>query len=123
MYVPREDIINFQTKEFECETSTISLLLQEVEASVGTEFLVMNCIVKVFKRIIDNRFDLNHLFTVKRLEFSLVSKIPGFLSTTIRLVSSMKRIDIAVSAVAWGRSLIYNKNNRGPKTEPCGTPC
>jgi hypothetical protein len=94
-----------------------------VEASVGTEFLVMNCIVKVFKRLTDNRFDLNHLSTVKRLELSLVSNIPGFLSTTIRLVSSAKRIAIAVSAVAWGRSLIYNKNNRGPKTEPCGTPC
>jgi hypothetical protein len=46
------------------ETSTISLVLQEVETLVGAEFLVMNCIVKVFKRLIDNRLDLNHLSTI-----------------------------------------------------------
>jgi hypothetical protein len=106
-----------------CETSTISLLLPKVEALEGAEFLVKNCIVKVFERLIDNRFDLNHLSTIRKLELSLDSKMPGFLSTTRRLVSSAKSIDIAVSAVAWGRSLIYNKNNRGPNTERCGTPC
>jgi hypothetical protein len=39
-----------------------------------------------------------------------------------RLVSSAKSIGKAESIVAWWRSLIYNRNNRGPKTEPCGTP-
>jgi hypothetical protein len=90
---------------------------------VGTEFLVLNFIVKFFKKLIDNTFDLNHLSTIMRLALSLFSKISGLLSMTIRLVSSAKRIDKAESAVAWGRSLMYNKNNRGPKTEPCGTPC
>jgi hypothetical protein len=79
----------------------------------------MNCIVKVFKKLIDNKFDLNHLSTIMRLALSLVSKISGHLSMTIRLVSA-KRIDKAESAVAWGTSL--NNKNRGPKTEPCGNP-
>jgi hypothetical protein len=73
-----------------------------VEASVDTEFLVMNCIVKVFKKLIDNKIDLNHLFTIMRLALSLVSNISGLLSMTIKLVSSAKRIDKAESAVAWG---------------------
>jgi hypothetical protein len=66
-----------------------------------------------------NRLDLNHLSTAVRLALSFVSKISGLLSMTRRLVSSAKRIDKAVSVVAWGRSLIYSKYNRGPKTEPC----
>jgi hypothetical protein len=58
-----------------------------------------------------------------RLALSFVSKISGLLSMTRRLVSSAKRIDKAVSVVAWRRSFIYSKNNREPNTEPCGTPC
>jgi hypothetical protein len=71
-----------------------------VEASVGTEFLVMNCIVKVFKKLTDNKFDLNHLSTIMRLALCLVSKILGLLSMTIRLVSSAKRTDKATSCAS-----------------------
>jgi hypothetical protein len=84
-------------KNLRWETSTISLVLQEVETLVGAEFLVMNCIVRVFKRLTDNRLDLNHLSTIVRLALNFVSKISGLLSMTRRLVSSAKRIDKAVS--------------------------
>jgi hypothetical protein len=38
-------------------------------------------------------------------------------------VSSAKRIGIADPFMAEGKSFIYSKNNKGPNTEPCGTPC
>jgi hypothetical protein len=79
---------------------------------VGTIFLGTNCIVYVLERLIVSKLDLNHLFTFIRLELSLVSKVSKRLSITRRLVSSAKRTDIASSAVARGRSLMYNKNNR-----------
>ena len=37
------------------------------------------------------------------------------------LVSSANRKKFRVSEI-FGRPLIYIKNNRGPRTEPCGTP-
>jgi hypothetical protein len=30
---------------------------------------------------------------------------------------------VALCVTAFGRSLMYKRNKRGPKTEPCGTPC
>jgi hypothetical protein len=45
------------------------------------------------------------------------------LSVTIELASAAKRMGVAVPSIAKGRSLIYNKNNNGPNTEPSGTPC
>jgi hypothetical protein len=73
------------------ETSTISSFLQEIKVLLGAEFFVMNCILKVFKILIDNRFDLNNLSTILRFTQSFVSKVSGLLSLTSRLVSSAKR--------------------------------
>jgi hypothetical protein len=85
---------------------------------VDTVFLDTNCIVNVLERLNVSKLDLNHLFTFIRLSLSLVSKVWRLLSITRRLVSSAKRTDIALSTVARVRSLMYNKNNRGPRTEP-----
>jgi len=41
----------------------------------------------------------------------------------MKLVSSAKRIGIDLSDTFLDRSFIYIKNNNGPSTEPCGTPC
>jgi len=43
----------------------------------------------------------------------LVSKI---------LVSSANKIGRALCSTALGKSLMYTRNNNGPKIEPCGTP-
>jgi hypothetical protein len=72
----------------------------------------------MFSKITDSKLDLNHLFTFLRLSLSLVSKVSRPLLITRRLVSSAKITDIALSAVARGRSLMYNKNNNGLRTEP-----
>ena len=39
------------------------------------------------------------------------------------LVSLANNMGVALSVIAFGKSLIYRRNKRGPKTEPCGTPC
>jgi hypothetical protein len=45
-----------------------------------------------------------------------------FLIEYRRLVSSAKCRTVECLMQVW-RSFIYIKNNRGPKTDPCGTPC
>jgi hypothetical protein len=37
-------------------------------------------------------------------------------------VLSANKIEVASPAAALGKSLIYKRNNNGPKIEPCGTP-
>jgi hypothetical protein len=80
-------------------------------------FFVINCIQCVFKKLIDNKFDLNQLYANCKFSLSLVSRISRF-AVAIRLVSSAKRINVVYPSMAKGRSLIYNRNNRGPNTEP-----
>ena len=41
----------------------------------------------------------------------------------IKLVSSANKIGLDLSDTLLERSLIYTKNNNGPRTEPCSTPC
>ena len=44
-------------------------------------------------------------------------------SVTSVLISSAKSTMLLYSGIIFGKSLIYNMNSRGPRTEPCGTPC
>ena len=52
---------------------------------------------------------------------NLVCRASSFLLTTNTLISSAYRISFA-PWVFNGRTLVYIKNKRGPKTEPCGIP-
>jgi hypothetical protein len=38
-------------------------------------------------------------------------------------VSLANSMGVALCITAFSKSLIYKRNKRGPKTEPCGTPC
>jgi hypothetical protein len=40
----------------------------------------------------------------------------------IILVSSANKIGRALCSKVLGKSLVYTRNNNGPKIEPCGTP-
>ena len=51
------------------------------------------------------------------LKFSLIA------ICNIKLVSSAYKIGLDLSDTLLERSLIYIKNNNGPRMEPCGTPC
>jgi len=41
----------------------------------------------------------------------------------MRLVSSAYSTNLAFLAIAVGKSFMYNKKSKGPRIEPCGTPC
>jgi hypothetical protein len=41
----------------------------------------------------------------------------------MKLVSSTNKIGLDLSDTLLEISLTYIKNNNGPRTEPCGTPC
>ena len=54
------------------------------------------------------------MFLLKYFKLEWVNKI---------LVSSAKIIGAEVLFIILGKSFIYNRKCRGPKIEPCGTPC
>ena len=71
----------------------------------------------IIRSLFKNQF--SNCFTTKE---SLVCKVSGLLSVIKMFVSSAYNISFA----PWmfnSRSLIYIRNRRGPKNEPCGTPC
>jgi hypothetical protein len=70
-----------------------------------------------------SKLDVNHLLTTWEAELNFEASVSGLSSVTNILVSSAKRMGVEILSKAKGRSLIYNRNNTGPKTEPCGTPC
>jgi len=39
------------------------------------------------------------------------------------LVSSANNMGKVLCVTAFGKSLMYRRKNKGPKTDPCGTPC
>jgi len=54
------------------------------------------------------------MFLLKSIEFEWANKI---------LVSSAKIIGAEVLFIILRKSFIYKRKSRGPKIEPCGTPC
>ena len=54
------------------------------------------------------------MFLLKSIKLEWVNKI---------LVSSAKIIGAEVLFIILGKSFIYKRKSRGPKIEPCGTPC
>jgi len=65
---------------------------------------------------------LNHLFScAKTVLRSLCNWL--LLGLVIKiLVSSVNNIGRALCLMALGKSLMYTRNSKGPKIEPCGTP-
>jgi len=54
------------------------------------------------------------MFLLKSIKLEGVNKI---------LVSSAKIIGAEVLFIILGKSFMYKRKSRGPKIEPCGTPC
>jgi hypothetical protein len=83
--------------------------------------LVFNCslLKVVLFRFRDHKLFLNHTLSAKILFF-----MRKFYRTRItKLVWSAYSTDLALLAVAVGKSFIYNRKSKGPSTEPCGTAC
>jgi hypothetical protein len=54
--------------------------------------------------------------------FKLSINSTGLGLVIAKLVSSAYSTNLAFSAVTLGKSFMYNKKNKGPRIEPCGTP-
>ena len=54
------------------------------------------------------------MFLLKSIRLEWANKI---------IVSSAKIIDAEVLFIILGKTFIFKRKSRGPKTEPCGTPC
>jgi hypothetical protein len=54
---------------------------------------------------------------------ALNSFVHAILVVSKILVSSANKMGRALCSMALGKSLMYTRNNNGPKIEPCGTPC
>ena len=74
--------------------------------------VVLGCRAKLFDNI--------HLEIPFSSDSAKLSNVESDDSAIDRAVSSAKTLGVVCSET--GRSLIYNKNNRGPNIEPCGTP-
>ena len=76
----------------------------------------------VLSKFKNSKFDLNHLFscakTVLRLHCNWL--LLGLVINT--LVLSANRIGRTLCLTALGKTLMYNRNDKGPKIEPYGTP-
>ena len=84
------------------------------------EFFGLIIITLDFSKFNVNLLAIIHLLTVEISEDTLLYKWFKELSCKIKQVSSAN--NLGQSDVLLLMSLIYNVNNNGPRTEPCGTP-
>jgi len=93
-----------------------------ISASEVHLLALLNWIKWVLSKLKNSKFYLNHLFSCaktilrllcNRLLIGLVIKI---------LVSLANKIGRALCLTALGKSLMYNRNSKGPKIKPCSTP-
>jgi len=72
----------------------------------------------------DSKLFLNHSLTLAKTIFILLANSIGVGLVIMRLVSSAYNTNLAFLAATVGKSFMYNKKkNKGPRTEPGGTPC
>jgi hypothetical protein len=83
---------------------------------------VVKCTQFVLLKFKDNWFALSHLFkVVKTMQMFLLRSIR--LEWANEIPVSAKIIGTEVLFIILGKSFIYKRKSRGPKIEPCGTPC
>ena len=70
----------------------------------------------------ESKLDLNHLFSCPKTTLRSLWNCKLFGLVINVLVSSANNIGIALGSMTFGKSLMYTRNNNGPKIEPCGTP-
>ena len=68
-----------------------------------------------------NLLAISHFLSFSKSEFTAASRSVTEMPEAVRFVSSANNHGFVFDK-HWGKSLIYNKKNNGPKIEPCGTP-
>ena len=87
----------------------------------GFNFLEWKRIKLVLRILSANLLDFIHSATAFSSWFNFTSRSFRFLQEQYMLVSSANKWKVS-NFEALGKSLIYNKNNKGPRTDPWGTP-
>ena len=83
---------------------------------------LLNWMKWVLSKFKNSNFDVNRLFSCAKTVLRLLCNWL-LLGLVIKiLVSSANKIGRALFSAALSNSLMYYKNNNGPKIEPCGTP-
>ena len=75
----------------------------------------------VFFRFSDSLFILNHSITFVISVFINLIRSSGFFPDRNIFESSAKNRE-NITSETFARSFIYNRNSKGPKMDPCGTP-
>jgi hypothetical protein len=83
----------------------------------------MNCIKWVLSKLSDNKLLLNQLFILIKTILILFLNSEGSEFAIITLVSSANKINLDISDIIFGRSLMYKRKSNGPRIEPCGNAC
>ena len=84
---------------------------------------VVKCIKYVLLKFKESRFILRHLFKIMKVLQILLMKSIKLVCATKMLVSSANFMGFGLSFIISGRSFMHMRESRGPKAEPCGTPC
>ena len=100
----------------------INLLSKLIIVSKLVWFLLWNWRKLVLLIFSDSEFSRNHLVNCWK-DDEIVFWNSWLLGLVIiMLVSSANSIGTVLVGTAVGKSLMYNKKNKGPNTKPCGTP-
>ena len=96
----------------------------QIEHEVRLAFycVVWKDIASVFSAFTIRLFKVNHVWISFITLFSLDWMVFKFSPDTSMFMSSTNST-VFNSETFNGRSFIYNRNNIGPRIEPCGTPC
>jgi hypothetical protein len=77
----------------------------------------------VLSKFNDSKFKLNYLFNCSNTALMSHWKSTIFELEITTLVPSAKRISTEFPIKISGKSLIYTRNNKSLRIDPCGTPC
>ena len=99
-------------------------LCLQIKLEFGLAFycVVWKDIANVFPAFTIRLFEVNHVWISFMTLFSLDWTVFK-LSPDINMFVSSANSTIFDSKTFNGKSFMYNKNNIGPRVEPCGTPC
>ena len=74
-------------------------------------------------RFKESKLLLNQSLKVRKTVLLVLQNSTGFEWDTKMLVSSANRIGIDFTFTNLGKSFTNTRKSKGPRTDPCGTPC
>jgi len=123
-YCQVKEVSTVIPKNFKLWAAAIFLLPNDTcYMLISQSILVKNCKKYVLSQFSVNKLLWNHLFISLSISQVLNSNSISLWFTVKKDVSSANKIGLNLSDTLLERSLMYIRNNNGPRTKPCGTPC